>query len=673
MSQMLEAALAYAKLGLPVFPCNEVKEPLTARGCLDATTDPALIAKMWHGQANANIGMHVGAANMMVVDLDIGHDINEVHRAFEGLPVTLLKSRTPSGGEHLFYALVEGETVSPSASKIAPHVDIRSWHSYVLLPPSRTIDSSRSTAGVYEWAHEADNWPVPMPKPAHRTDVMVKLAGKPRARTAGQEDILPPGYSIDTKINATRYSLWLQKLANPGISGKTGNNMLSAAGAMGASYGLSQEKTIELLIADFNPRCDEAWTPEEIAKTGGSGYRTHTSAFGNMADPDFQDATKGEPGAAAATSAVFRRVSEFANVAPPPRRWVVGTDNDGWIVEDDITIEYGPGGAGKSIQSAQMCRDISRGEPVFGLLPCRRMPTLFIGCEDDTAEMHRRFHKLGVRDTDDVTFACLGGQETVLHPPFRPGVELGEDTPTYSLITHQLASMAAGPKFLVLDNLAHLFHGNYFDPGNISTFLNGYLRRWVKQFNVAILLLAHPSENQRASGDGGYGGIGWSAGVRSRLYFEPHMRKLEKKSEKPQRIGDERVFSRKKSNYTREHREGEGLILDWQDWSFVPVERKAAPLFTPVTDAASVKRVSYAESDMIPAVQTAVEAVLAGNPSKRYTKTELSEAVSYHMGGTGTKRLEEATIRRHYLPKLLANHHPGYDKVSAKWRHITKH
>ena len=47
-ADLLAAALRYAAVGWPVFPCKpDSKEPATIHGFKDATTDPAVIEAWW--------------------------------------------------------------------------------------------------------------------------------------------------------------------------------------------------------------------------------------------------------------------------------------------------------------------------------------------------------------------------------------------------------------------------------------------------------------------------------------------------------------------------------------------------------------------------------------------------------------------------------------------------
>ena len=135
---MLAAALAYARKGWPVFPCLANKAPdgeLAPNGFYDATTDAATITRWWTRHPDANIGFEPGSVSMMAVDLDSyksDFDRRAVEKAFGGLPKTHLRAKSPRGGEHLFYALADGEVVA-SPQGVGGGADVCSFGGYVLL------------------------------------------------------------------------------------------------------------------------------------------------------------------------------------------------------------------------------------------------------------------------------------------------------------------------------------------------------------------------------------------------------------------------------------------------------------------------------------------------------------------------------------------------------------
>jgi hypothetical protein len=207
MSDLLTAALEYAGRGWPVFPCLPGgKEPLSENGVLDATTDPAKIREWWTKHPTANVALHAGDAGLMVLDLDPDPDkpglrtveqvASNLRRQLPEVPETLVFAKTPRGGTHLYYALNPGERIAPSQSKLADAVDVRSWHSYVLLPPSRTGD------GVYQWiGHPA------LSHPAHRTDEMVRRASVAKEANAERHVWL---IAADLPENVDRAIKWLR-------------------------------------------------------------------------------------------------------------------------------------------------------------------------------------------------------------------------------------------------------------------------------------------------------------------------------------------------------------------------------------------------------------------------------------------------------------------------------
>jgi hypothetical protein len=107
---VLEAALKYAAAGVPVFPCRDApglpgnKAPLTPHGYKDATADPARIKAWWSKNPNALIGMPTGAiTGIAALDIDAknGKDGYAAVPGWKGM--TPLRSRTASGGAHLFF------------------------------------------------------------------------------------------------------------------------------------------------------------------------------------------------------------------------------------------------------------------------------------------------------------------------------------------------------------------------------------------------------------------------------------------------------------------------------------------------------------------------------------------------------------------------------------------
>ena len=156
--EMLQAALRYAELGFPVFPCvSGGKAPLTSHGYKDASTDPEQIRTWWTRHPTANIAMTT--AGLLVVDID-GADnpwpgdaekINDLTHC----PVSL----TAGGGRHHIFRQPEDVSWNNTASKIATKVDTRANGGYIVLPPS--IVGGKP----YRWVEDFEVGPTDLPEP----------------------------------------------------------------------------------------------------------------------------------------------------------------------------------------------------------------------------------------------------------------------------------------------------------------------------------------------------------------------------------------------------------------------------------------------------------------------------------------------------------------------------
>lgn len=131
---LLEAALAYAKRGLPVLPVDREKNPLNRHGSRGATTSLTKIRAWWNRWPDANVGIATGDA-LSALDIDGSEGETTLRRLVAehgALPET---SEIRTGrGRHLWF---EGNPrFRNSVGKLGPGIDTRGAGGYVVAPPS---------------------------------------------------------------------------------------------------------------------------------------------------------------------------------------------------------------------------------------------------------------------------------------------------------------------------------------------------------------------------------------------------------------------------------------------------------------------------------------------------------------------------------------------------------
>ncbi len=160
-NSLLEAALHYAELGYPVFPCEPGgKHPLTEHGFKDATTDNDQITAWWTDRPNANIGL--ATARILVLDEEAASAwLTDAPDKQLDLAVAPM-ANSARGGRHRYFRQPKGKSWPSTAKKIAPHVDTRANGGYAVLPPS-VIEGKRA----YTWQEtmELDVPPGELPEP----------------------------------------------------------------------------------------------------------------------------------------------------------------------------------------------------------------------------------------------------------------------------------------------------------------------------------------------------------------------------------------------------------------------------------------------------------------------------------------------------------------------------
>lgn len=166
MNAMLDAALAYAAKGWPVFPCSPAtKAPLVegdrdaggrlipnTGGVKKASVDELQIRRWWKRHPNAMIGLACGeVSGFWVIDIENGekkgvrHVAEQILAKLEGecdgqLPLTYAV-RTGTGGMHLYYRMADGQDIL-NWVRFMPGCDVRTTGGYVIAPPSVLADGT---------------------------------------------------------------------------------------------------------------------------------------------------------------------------------------------------------------------------------------------------------------------------------------------------------------------------------------------------------------------------------------------------------------------------------------------------------------------------------------------------------------------------------------------------
>lgn len=152
--QLLQAALAYAAKGVPVFPCRaDNKRPHTQHGFKEASTEASRIVAWWQRWPDAMVACPTGSMiDAWVLDVDDPGLFEATCKI--ALPETR-KSKTGKG-YHLWFRWNEAAPVrnAQRSSKgwpfpSLPGAEVRGEGGYVILPPSR-----HPSGRWYEWERD---------------------------------------------------------------------------------------------------------------------------------------------------------------------------------------------------------------------------------------------------------------------------------------------------------------------------------------------------------------------------------------------------------------------------------------------------------------------------------------------------------------------------------------
>lgn len=458
----LKHALKLAAAGIPVFPCRDDKAPACAGGFKAASTDPAVIRRLFADGAPL-IGVPTGAASGLdVLDLDPRNG-SEAWWANSGrlIPPTLIHD-TRSGGMHVLFKHQPGLGCS-NGGRTGPRagVDIKADGGYVIHWPAAGCSVAM--------AEDVAPWP-----PALLDGLAVRSV--PAAADVDTSRLDPPSLeavvelltALPNPLEVDRDDYARVMLAAAWCEQATGDD-----GAIGDAAIAWAERWEGGSARDERGKWESDWSRRT---SPGAGWPTLVQLARKLI-PGYVD-----PGVGA----------EFPPLPPlPGRKLFVSRDfkvngREPYVVKHllapgNVGVLLGQPGAGKSTLAPHLAYAVAQGRPVFGIRTTAGR-ALYVAAEDLWG-VQKRIGALGLQHghSDDCAVVEAGN--------------LRESDVRAAL----LATVADfKPSLIVLDTVAAAFAGmdenTSADMGLVVSFA-----RQLAATGAAVLLIHHPA---KASLDG---------------------------------------------------------------------------------------------------------------------------------------------------------------------------
>jgi hypothetical protein len=255
---IVEAALAYAQNGWPVFPLNGKIPFKDSSGLKDATTDSAQIQVWWTLHPTANIGLATGEkSGIIVLDIDPPEgyfSLKELQATHSPLADTR-RSRTANKGLHYFFVYPNDGNTYRNAVGLSglAGVDIRANGGYVVLPPSKLFGRLS-----YKWGNPQT--PI-SPLPAWLAAMLLKMQT--------QRDIIPQ----NLRFARTPQDQWLSQALEKAREGNRNEIGFWLACQLRDDH-VTEERTRSIILtyANLAPQGSKQYTSKEAIASVRSAY-----------------------------------------------------------------------------------------------------------------------------------------------------------------------------------------------------------------------------------------------------------------------------------------------------------------------------------------------------------------------------------------------------------------
>lgn len=262
----LNAFCAYIDAGMMLFPCYQYTKNPARKGFLETPFDPEF------EPADQNYGVLL-RNRYLVIDCDPRHyekDDKPLTRLLTELelPLDIFKQtftvRTPSGGYHIYFTKPDNVQCLNSL-KSFPGLEfktkfIMACGSYI----NKTPKGEPVNAGYTAVYHSPRNI-LPCPQA-----LLLKLK-----KTEAPINTLAAPIEPDNPSDVFAFTQHCQMI-EPAIEGRNGDLRTFQVACAGREFGLSQDKTFEIMRDIFNPRCQPIWNEEDLKTKVANAYEYST-------------------------------------------------------------------------------------------------------------------------------------------------------------------------------------------------------------------------------------------------------------------------------------------------------------------------------------------------------------------------------------------------------------
>lgn len=246
--------------GAKLFPVKVKTKLPIIKGWQEKATSDIKQLRAWEKEfPGCGWGIACGPSGLHVIDID-GAD-GELSVLGRELPPTL-EVETQSKNRHLYYMGSTGSKIRP-----IPGLDIKSVGGYVVAPGSTGYKIVKNYPLV-----EAPAWSL-------------ELAGKPNRKE--RDTVI---LSEDDPGDVDRARRWLDNSAAASVEGEGGNDNAFKVACRVKDFGVSDGMCLELMLGEWNDRCEPPWDFAELAQIVENAYQYAVGDQGELSVvEDFDD------------------------------------------------------------------------------------------------------------------------------------------------------------------------------------------------------------------------------------------------------------------------------------------------------------------------------------------------------------------------------------------------